>query len=117
MSAREFQSKGVVVTVGTEIKTKTFSNGGTGTYVACTVKHTDGPMKGMTYFAQRTLTNSEGQTKENVKVGEEVGLYNRISDDNKTVFSAISKGAQVDNIEDIMASLLAGVEVDTQAIS
>jgi len=97
--AREWQSKGKVLSVGTEIKTK--SNGGT--FVVCTVMHQDGLLAGKSYFAQRTLTNAEGVSKDNVAVGDEVQLYNSISDDNRNIFTSISKGANVDDIAELLS--------------
>ena len=97
--SREFQSKGVVKSVGTEIKTK--ENGAT--FVVCTVLHTDGLIKGRTHFAQRTLKNKDGVEKSNVAVGDEVQLYNQITDDGKNIFTSISKGNNVDDLSDLLA--------------
>lgn len=117
--ALEWQSKGTVVTVGSEIKTKLYPDGASGTYVVCTVKHADGALKGKTYFAQRTLKNKDGVTKPNVTVGQEVQLYNSLSDDNNTIFSSISAGAQVDDIAELLALANAGKaqEIAEQAMS
>lgn len=111
----EFQSKGLVVSVGTEIKTK--SSGAT--FVVCTVKHLDGALKGRTYFAQRTLKNAKEEVKENVKVGDEVTLYNEISADQKNIFTSISKGNNVDDIAELLKLANAGVaeEIATQAMA
>lgn len=113
--ANEFQSKGTVLTVGTEVKEKT--NGGT--YVVCTVKHLDGPLAGRTYFAQRTLKNQNGDEKSNVAVGDEVQLYSEVSPDGKTIFTSISKGNNVDDISELLALANAGkaAEIAEQAMS
>lgn len=117
--AREWQSKGTVVTVGSEVKTKMYPDGTTGTFVACTVKHADGALQGKTYFAQRTLKNKDGVVKPNVKVGQEVQLYNQLSDDGKNIFTSISAGAQVDEITDLLAlvNAPAQAEIAEQAMS
>lgn len=104
--AREWQSKGKVISVGSEVKTK--SNGGT--FVVCTVAHFDGALAGKTYFAQRTLSNAEGVSKEMVHVGDEVQLYNSISDDGRNIFTSISKGANVDDIAELLGLANAGVQ-------
>lgn len=104
--AREWQSNGTVLTVSSEVKTK--SSGAT--FVVCTVMHKDGALAGKSYFAQRTLTNAEGVSKENVKVGDSVQLYNSISDDGRNIFTSISKGAQVDDIAGLLALANAGAQ-------
>lgn len=108
MATREWQSQGTVLTVGTEVKTK--SNGGT--FVVCTVMHKDGALAGKKFFAQRTLTNKDGVAKENVKVGDEVTLYNEISADNRNILSSISKGNNVDDIAELLGLANAGAQAE-----
>ena len=121
--SQEFESRGKVVTVKAEIKTKSYTdakgNVTNGEYIVCTVLHTTGPIKGTTYFAQRTLLNKEGVRKSPVNVGDEVTLYNRVMEDanGKNLFSTISAGAQVDNIDDIFAMLASPASVGAQAIN
>lgn len=113
----EFQSKGKVTSVGEVLKTK--ENGAT--FVVCTVMHSDGPLAGKTYFAQRTLKNKDGVEKTPVQVGEEVQLYSQVVDgaQGRNIFTSISKGNNVDDLAGLLA--LAGnvqaEEIATQAIS
>jgi hypothetical protein len=108
MATKEWQSNGTVLTVGSEIKTK--ENGAK--FVVCTVQHKDGALAGKSYFAQRTLINKDGVAKEPVKVGDEVQLYNQISDDNRNIFTSISKGANVDDIAELLGLANAGAQAE-----
>ena len=50
--------------------TKTKSNGGSSRTVI--IKMTDGPLKGMEQFGNRTIVNGKGASKDEVSTGEEV---------------------------------------------
>lgn len=109
----EFESKAIVVTVGTEVKTK---SNGTSKFVKCTVKHIDSPIAGKTFFANRTVLSTDpqtGETKEkaNVTVGQEVLCYNRVVEGQ--LYSEISTQSQVDDLGDILA--LVNANADAQA--
>ena len=53
--------------------TKTKSNGGE--VQLCQTLITEGPLKGLTVLAQRTIKNAEGVSKPSVSVNQEVTLY------------------------------------------
>ena len=63
--------KAIIKSVSAEIKTK--SNGGE--IQLCNAEITEGPLKGLTVLAQRTIKNAKGEAKEPVKVGAEIQLY------------------------------------------
>lgn len=114
---REFESNGVVVTVGTEIKSK---SNGVSKFVVCSVQHMDGPLAGKTYWAQRTVVSKNPETgeaieKEPVVAGQEVLLYNRIqtTDRGTQIFSEISTSAKVDDLGDLLA--LVNADANAQA--
>jgi phosphoribosylformimino-5-aminoimidazole carboxamide ribonucleotide (ProFAR) isomerase len=115
MATKEWQSNGKVLSVGTEVKTKVSG----ATYAVCTVMHQDGLLKGKSYFAQRTLKNAQGVIKEGVKVGDDVQLYNQISDDGRNIFTSISKGANVDDIAELLglANANAQTEIASQSMA
>ena len=64
--------KGVIRNINDEVKVKT--NGKQ--FLSMEVEFLDGALKGMKYWANRTITNADGSVKgSTVKVGQEVELY------------------------------------------
>lgn len=116
---REFESIGRVVTVGSEIKTK---SNGVSKFVKCTVEHTDGPLAGKTFWANRTLVSMNQETgepieKSAVEVGQEVTLHNRVEQtaQGTQLFTEIASGARVDSLDTILA--LVNADANAQAES
>lgn len=110
----EFTSTGIITSLGSELKTK--NNEKKSTFRTHTVKHTDGPLAGKTFFAQRTLstTNEAGEavTKEDVKVGQEVTLYNQVVDGK--IYTQISTGVAVANEAELLNLVMASQAPATQ---
>jgi hypothetical protein len=87
--------KGSIVTISDDVRTKKNSK----QFLLCTVKFSDGPLAGKTYFAQRTL----GASKARISVGQDVTLHMSVVDNNP--FFEISTGGQVTDKAEIIAAL------------
>ena len=96
---KEFQA--VVLTTSDVVKTKKNS---ISTFNVCTVEFLEGSLKGKKYFAQRTLTDKNGNRKNPVSQGDKVICYVSIVD-NKPFFEIGTGGGSVDSADDIMALL------------
>ena len=109
-----FQAK--VLTVSTDVKTK--QNAGNSTYVVTTVEFLDGPAKGKTAFANRTLSNADGVAKANVAVDQEVTVHGTVVTNRDTqkpmVMWEIQSGASVTDADELSALLGLDVAVDAE---
>jgi hypothetical protein len=97
----EKQFEAQVVTVSDVVKTKKNS---ISTFNVCTVKFLEGKLAGKQYFAQRTLTDKNGNKKSPVNVGQKVTVYLSVVE-NLPFFEIGTGGGSVDSAEDIMALL------------
>lgn len=88
--------KAEILTISDDVRTK---NGNGKQYLVCTVKFTEGPLKGMTYFAQRTL----GEKKAPISVGQQVIAISSVVDN--VPYFEVSTGSQVSDKDDILAAL------------
>lgn len=90
------QFKAEILTIADDVRTK--SNGKQ--YLVCTVKFSEGPLKDMPYFAQRTL----GEKKAAISVGQTINAIMSIDSEGNPWFE-ISTGSQVASKEEILAAL------------
>lgn len=109
----KFQAR--VISVGSVIKTK--NNEAKSTYVTCTVEVLDGPAKGTTQFADRTLANADGAIKEPVTQGQEVTVYGDVVANRETgkpmLLFNIQAGANVTDMDDTIAMFgLTGADIE-----
>jgi hypothetical protein len=96
---------------------KTRANGDSAPYALCGVRFLDGPLKGKSTWAQRTLLNREGIIKENVAKGDEVFVIASVYD-NKPFFEISTSVNATDSEMLAMLGLVAPevtpVHVDAQ---
>ena len=88
--------KASILTIADDVRTKSNSK----QFLLCTVKFQDGPLRGETYFAQRTL----GTNKAAPKVGQDCICYMTVGSDNNPFFE-ISLGSQVSDKATIQKAL------------
>jgi hypothetical protein len=89
------QFKAEILTIADDVRSKI--NGKQ--FLLGTVKFKEGPLKDMTYFAQRTL----GEKKAAIRVGQEINAIMSIVDNNP--FFEISTGSSVTDKGQLLAAL------------
>jgi hypothetical protein len=77
------------------------ADGSLAPYHLCGIKLTEGPAKGTTHWAQRTLQNREGVAKEAVNVGDDISVMPSIV--NGRVFLEVVSSVRGTN-EDLLAT-------------
>jgi len=95
---------------------KTRANGDKAPYALCGVRFMDGPLKGKSTWAQRTLLNREGVVKDNVTKGDEVFVIPTVIDteDGKRAFFEVSTSVNATD-DELLAMLGETVEQNEDA--